>query len=155
MSAPVQSVPGLLPNSIFRKGATIEIKPGEMGLPANIKYTSTSDPFILELEKGPEYDWIDQECIEALLNNEFQLNSAIDRMGCRLNEGLPYSSQQELISSGIIPGTIQLTNSGQLIILLKDAQTTGGYPRIGILTDESLNKAGQLKPMDKIRFSIS
>lgn len=50
-------------------------------------------------------------------------------MGYRLKTYLNTEKEEkEMISSGIIPGTIQITGSGQPIILLKDAQTTGVIP---------------------------
>ena len=59
-----------------------------------------------------------------------------------------------IISSPVIPGTVQLTPSGQMIILHRDCQTTGGYPRILQLDEKSLNNLAQLRIGDKIKFEI-
>ena len=59
-----------------------------------------------------------------------------------------------IISSGVIPGTVQLTPSGQIIILHRDCQTTGGYPRILQLAEKSLNNLSQLRTGHKIKFQI-
>ena len=76
-------------------------------------------------------------------------------MGCRLTgktEG--YRETREIISSAAIPGTIQITNSGQPIILMNDAPTTGGYPRIANVISKDSDKLAQLKTGDKIKFIL-
>lgn len=76
-------------------------------------------------------------------------------MGYRLTtELISEEEREEMISSGIVPGTIQITGSGQPIILLNDAQTTGGYPRIANILSEDMDQLAQLKPGDEIWFSI-
>jgi antagonist of KipI len=76
-------------------------------------------------------------------------------MGYRLHpnilgiKGLP-----TLVSSGIVPGTVQVTPSGNIIILMADAQTTGGYPRIGNLPQGAIYQLAQAKPGDKICFEF-
>jgi allophanate hydrolase subunit 2 len=72
-------------------------------------------------------------------------------MGYRLtgNEALKGA---EILTSPVQPGTIQLTPSGQLIVLMKDGQTTGGYARILQLSETSLSKLAQKRPGDIIKF---
>ena len=67
----------------------------------------------------------------------------------KIEAGVP-----SIISSGVIPGTVQLTPSGQIIILHRDCQTTGGYPRIFQLDERSLNNLAQLRIGDKIKFEL-
>jgi antagonist of KipI len=76
-------------------------------------------------------------------------------MGYRLDFPLSnYNSPIEVISSGVVPGTIQVTNSGQLIVLMADAQTTGGYPRIANVLRVDQDKLAQLRPGKQIRFKL-
>ena len=63
-----------------------------------------------------------------------------------------YELPNEMMSSGVVPGTIQLTHEGQPIILLADAQTTGGYPRIAKVIDEDLDALAQFKPGDMLEL---
>jgi antagonist of KipI len=58
----------------------------------------------------------------------------------------------ELVSSGVSFGTMQLLPSGQLIVLMADHQTRGGYPRIGHVISAHLPKLAQLGPSDVIHF---
>ena len=77
-------------------------------------------------------------------------------MGLRLMERLPrYNPRTEVISSGIVPGTIQITNEGQPIILTADAQTSGGYPRIANVISDDFGHLAQLRPGDRIGFQLS
>jgi antagonist of KipI len=61
----------------------------------------------------------------------------------------------ELVSSGVSFGTIQLLPGGQLIVLMADHQTTGGYPRIGHVISAHLPKLAQLGPSDCIHFKLT
>jgi len=54
----------------------------------------------------------------------------------------------------MIPGTVQLTPSGRLIILMRDCGVTGGYPRILQLTEMAINRLAQKSTKDSIQFKI-
>ena len=74
-------------------------------------------------------------------------------MGYQL-KGNPLSLQQplELVSSAVSFGTVQLLPDGQLIVLMADHQTTGGYPRIAHVITAHLPKLAQLRPSESIQF---
>jgi antagonist of KipI len=74
-------------------------------------------------------------------------------MGYRL-EGLPIkrSVSDELLSTAVTQGTIQVTGNGEPVLLMADCQTTGGYPRIAQVAAVDLPFCGQLKPGDSIYF---
>jgi antagonist of KipI len=76
-------------------------------------------------------------------------------MGCLL-QGLPLqkTSHEELVSTGVTRGTIQLLPNGQLMILMADHQTTGGYPRIGHVISADLPLVAQTQPSKEINFSL-
>ncbi len=92
---------------------------------------------------------------DRLLSDSFVINSQSNRMGYRLN-GLPLSLSRpmELISSPVDYGTIQLLPDGNLIILMADHQTTGGYPRIASVIKADLPKLAQIMPGEKINFKM-
>jgi allophanate hydrolase subunit 2 len=60
----------------------------------------------------------------------------------------------EMLTSATLPGTIQITPSGKLIVLMKDGQTTGGYPRILQLSDKAISILAQKKYGDAISFKL-
>lgn len=105
---------------------------------------------------GPEWNWLDAASQEKFLSSPFYIMSNSDRMGFRLRgEKLDTKNKEELISSAVSFGTIQLLPGGQLIILMADSQTTGGYPRIGTVISSHLSYLAQLKPGEKINFSFT
>ena len=104
---------------------------------------------------GPEFELFDRHSIAYFFGRKHQLASESNRMGYRLLSYLPhFSPQSELISSGVVPGTIQITHSGQPIILMADAQTTGGYFRIANVVSEEMDRLAQLKPGEKVSFEL-
>jgi len=77
-------------------------------------------------------------------------------MGYRLaSEPLHSATKTELVSSAVNFGTIQLLPDGQLIILMADHQTTGGYPRLGNIISAQLAMLAQMKAGDKIQFKFT
>ena len=104
---------------------------------------------------GPEWDWFPAEQQEKFLNHRFKILPSSSSMGLRLSSFLDHPLEQSaMISSAVVPGVIQVTPSGQPILLMRDAQTTGGYPRIGVVRYEWLNEVAQLCPGDSIRFDL-
>jgi len=59
-----------------------------------------------------------------------------------------------MLTSATLPGTVQYTPSGKLLILMRDAQTTGGYPRILQLTNDATARLAQKKTGDRFRFRL-
>ena len=129
-----------------------------------IKVSKKSESQILKLDKlkfnlnrfmkvfkGPEYDLLSTNSKKKLFKNEFTINTN-NRMAYNLEETLQVDIKT-IISSPVLPGSVQLTPSGKIIILHRDCQTTGGYPRILQLDTNSLNNLSQLKSNDKIKFS--
>ena len=59
-----------------------------------------------------------------------------------------------IITSLVLPGTVQLTPAGNLIILMRDCQTTGGYPRVLQLTEHAINILSQKYVGKKVQFKL-
>jgi antagonist of KipI len=77
-------------------------------------------------------------------------------MGYQLKgESLLMSTNEEVVSSGVNFGTVQLLPGGQLIVLMADHQTTGGYPRVAHVITADHSKLAQMKPGDAIRFKFT
>lgn len=103
--------------------------------------------------KGPEFENLNERQINQLFKQEFTISKENNRMAYQLNE-LIANSLTEIITSLVMPGTIQLTSLGKLIILMRDCQTTGGYPRILQLSEHSINVLAQKKVGDAIKFKL-
>ncbi len=121
-------------------------------LTTNLRSLSSPTSAIL-VEKGPEFHLLSEENRSALMNTSFSISPRSNRMGFLLNESVSISLN-EIISSPVQPGTIQLTQAGQLIVLMRDAQTTGGYPRILQLSEESINQLAQFPLNSTFHFRL-
>ena len=83
----------------------------------------------------------------------FTVGTRSDRMGLRLEgEAFPRLPSGNLDSFPVIPGTVQVPPDGRPIVLLADAQTLGGYARLGHVISADLPRLGQLRPGDRLRF---
>lgn len=90
-----------------------------------------------------------------LLETKFTILPDSNRMGLRLNSNVKWPSDgKELVSAPVTPGTLQLPTGGQPILLGVDAQTIGGYPRLAHVISADLDRLGQLRPGEYIRFSL-
>ncbi len=104
-------------------------------------------------KKGPEFELLPLQQQKELLTKNFSVSKEHNRMGVRLEE-LIENNLQSILTSGVLPGTVQLTPSGKLIVLMRDCQITGGYPRVLQLTEDGINTLSQKSSGDKIRFSL-
>jgi len=103
---------------------------------------------------GAHEDSFDKKSIAAFLSLPFTVSVKSDRMGLRL-DGPPIKSLVggRMVSEGMPPGAIEITESGQPIILMPDGPTTGGYPVIACVASVDLPVLGQLRPRESIRFT--
>lgn len=105
---------------------------------------------------GHEWNWLDKDMKENFFDETFTISNSADRMGYRLNGNSLYTNNKsEIISSAVCFGTIQLLPDGQLIILMADHQTAGGYPRIAHIIGADLPKLSQIRPGEKIQFTMT
>lgn len=107
----------------------------------------------IEVYPGSEWGLLDIENQESLKSKEFTISNLKNRMAIQLIELLP-NSLAEMSTAPVFPGTVQVTSGGKLIVLMKDAQVTGGYPRILQVSEEGLAILAQTKPHQKIRFQF-
>lgn len=103
---------------------------------------------------GNEWDWLTENSTKKFTGNKYHISNNSNRMGYRLKgNALRVKEDRQLISSGVTFGTIQLLPDGQLIVLMADHQTTGGYPRIAHVISADLPLLAQSNAGDEIRFS--
>jgi antagonist of KipI len=104
---------------------------------------------------GAEFEVLSAASEETLLKGAFIVSNLSNRMGFRLHgEPLHLIQKVELLSSAVNYGTIQLLPDGQMIILMADHQTTGGYPRIAHVVTRDLPLVAQLGANDGIGFHL-
>lgn len=104
--------------------------------------------------KGPEYDLLNQHQKKQLLNQLFTISNDNNRMGYRLNEKIE-NNLLSILTAAVLPGTVQLTPSGKIIVLMKDCQVTGGYPRVLQLSETSISILSQKTTRDNLQFVLN
>lgn len=108
----------------------------------------------LQVFPGPEFEMLSEAQKNQLLQGEFTISKNNNRMAYQLNELLP-NSLDDIITSMVLPGTVQLTPKGNLIILMRDCQTTGGYPRVLQLSEDAINVLAQKFVGQSIQFNLT
>ena len=100
-----------------------------------------------------EYECYTPKSREAFWQQEWKITPHSDRYGFRLSgEALQASAPLEMRSHGIVPGVIQVPPDGQPIVQMRDAQPTGGYPKIGTVIEADLWRLGQAPIGSRVRF---
>ena len=108
----------------------------------------------IECYKGPEYSKLTTQNKQKLLSTQFSISNNHNRMGYVLDQKIK-NTIKPIITSHVMPGTVQLTPGGDIIILMRDSQTTGGYPRILQLTNKGIDFVAQKRTGSLINFSIN
>ncbi|GAB2464722.1 KipI antagonist [Hymenobacter qilianensis] len=104
---------------------------------------------------GPEYSLFSTDCQQNFWAQEYTVTLASNRMGYRLRgdgTALALMQPEEMLSSAVSFGTVQVPAEGNPIVLLADHQTTGGYPRIAQVVTADFSLLAQVPPGGKIRF---
>jgi antagonist of KipI len=104
---------------------------------------------------GAEFEFLTALSEQNFLKQNFTISNESNRMGFRLHgEPLYLLDRIELVSSAVNFGTIQLLPDGQMIVLMADHQTSGGYPRIAHVVSTDLPILAQLGANDKVGFEL-
>lgn len=112
------------------------------------------DRKLIRVVPAHEFTWFDSRSIIDFLSAPFTVGLNSNRMGYHLEGNkIDRLIKDELLSTAVCPGTIQVIGSGNLVLLMADCQTTGGYPRIAKVAAVDLPLCGQLKPGDQIHFT--
>jgi len=91
--------------------------------------------------------------IDKFFSSTYNITNEFNRMGCKLDGKKIVCDIDGIISEGIAFGAIQIPKDGKPIILLKDRQTIGGYPKIGSVLSIDCFRLSQCKPLQKVKFT--
>jgi len=149
---------GVTSTSVFKKGDVLtfnksqepEARPNNALLKMN---GATKEFKKIIVFKGPEFGSLSKRMQEELFNGEITVSSISNRMAYVLDHSYSFKAK-EILTAAVQPGTVQLTPSGKLIVLMRDAQTTGGYARILQLTENSMNILAQRRPGESVCFQL-
>lgn len=108
---------------------------------------------VLDIVPGPRDDWFEAAALESLCSQDWAVTPRSNRVGMRLaGEPLRRSRDGELPSEGTMAGALQIPPDGQPVLFLADHPITGGYPVIGVVVDQQLDRAAQIPIGGSIRF---
>ncbi len=115
---------------------------------------STAPTGPIRLVPGPQHDHFAAEALELLSGSPFVVRPDSDRMAYRL-DGPPllHEGDANIVSDGVLAGSIQVPGDGIATILLRDCQTTGGYPKIATVISADLGRLAQVAPGGLVRFA--
>lgn len=114
-----------------------------------------SDEITVRVLLGPQDDYFTDHGIKTFLNSTYTVTNESDRMGCKLSgEKIEYKNTVDIISDGIVFGSIQIPRTGNPIIMLADRQTTGGYAKIATVISVDLPLLAQARPGTKVHFEL-
>ncbi len=123
-------------------------------LNANVKYNNEIiKDLAIDVYKGPEFHKLSANKQKQLLSTTFSVSKLNNRMAYQLEPKIENTLEQ-ILTAPVLPGTIQLTPSGQLIVLMRDCQTTGGYPRVLQLTEKAINILSQKTTGNTLKISL-
>jgi len=124
------------------------VKPRSLAEPI-LRFASAGTPVTLRCLPGPQADWFD---LRQFFDQPFTVSPASNRMGLRLHGQALTRPACELVSEPVCPGTVQVVNDGQCIVLGVDGQTIGGYPKVAQVIAADLDLLGQLRPGQALTF---
>lgn len=150
-----------LPDAVWQAGQTLNTRELSVKPWPNAVLPPLEASALLTVFPGPEYSWLDKDSGGALVGSPLQVVDPSNRIGLRTQVGpaasppaLKASHKSEMTSSGVQPGTVQLTPEGQAIIVMRDGQTIGGYPRVFQCTHQATNHLAQLTVGDTFTFKL-
>ena len=118
----------------------------------SVDSTHFSDDTI-EVFPGPEFNLLPKKLQKKIVASTLKVGPQSNRMAYVMG-GMEAFSAKEIITAPVQPGTVQLTPSGKCVVLMRDAQTTGGYARILQLTEQAICKLAQKRAGDTVQIRL-
>ncbi len=112
------------------------------------------EPLTLRLLASYQFENFTEQQRQTLFGQTYKIGKASDRTGCRLEGNPIMATPTTMISEGMAYGSVEITTAGLPIILLKDAPTIGGYPKIGTVFSLDLAKLAQRQPGSEVSFEM-
>ena len=147
----------LLASAVWQAKDVLETRSGGVIPWPAMVLPPTPSTSMIRAYRGPEYDRLEPSAVAQLIGRPITVVAPSNRIGLRTDTALSLTHSahpKEMVSSGVQPGTVQVTHDGQAIILLADAQTIGGYPRVLQCASCSIDDLAQLRVGDQFSFTL-
>lgn len=139
---------------LLRAGDVVNLVDGSWPVPSDAVHVQ---PFAgpIRVIWGLHADLFDAPLRDRFVTTPFVVSARLDRMGVRLDDPdgvFADTASLSLASDAIVPGDIQILGDGTPIVLMRDHQPTGGYPRIATVVTADLDRFAQLRPGSPVAF---
>ncbi len=145
---------GGLDGRILRAGDQLKLTPG--GTPQNPKLSSAAAAGPIRVTWGLHAEQFSNVVRQRFVEEAFVISSRMDRMGVQLKDsGGVFAGVASLllVSDPIVPGDVQILGDGSPIVLMRDHQPTGGYPRIATVISADFDRFAQMRAGTQLRFA--
>ncbi|HEV7718343.1 MAG TPA: biotin-dependent carboxyltransferase family protein [Arsenicitalea sp.] len=139
----------------LKAGDELSLDPEASGVPPREPVPAQRGSGPIRFVWGLHADLFDSEQRQNFTHGAFSVSTRLDRMGVRLEDKSGVFADAHilsLISDAIVPGDIQILGDGTPIVLMRDHQPTGGYPRVGTIISADLDRFAQLRPGEELTF---
>ena len=138
----------------LKKNQTIEFKKNTKSILTNyLIFNFKKSNNIIRVIKGPQMHYFMNKEIKKFFNLDFKISNIADRMGIRLIGNKIHSiKSHNILSEGIIKGSVQVPGDKNPIILMADHPTIGGYPKIATVILTDIAKIAQIRTGKEIKF---
>lgn len=139
------------------QGLCLDDETGKWLSRSSTPYRIMGDKCIVMLRTvpGPQQEAFTKEGIRTFERSIYTLTADSNRMACKLaGPGIETVDGSDIISDGIVEGSVQVASDGMPIVMLADHQTTGGYAKIGTVISTDIPALAQLKPGDQVAFKL-
>jgi biotin-dependent carboxylase-like uncharacterized protein len=110
---------------------------------------------VLPVMAGPQADWF-EDGLTALSRGDYTVTPATNRVALRLDgRAIVRHERRELPSAGLVPGAVQVPPDGQPVVFGVDQPVTGGYPVLAVVRSGALDRLGQVRPGEHVRFVVT
>ncbi len=107
----------------------------------------------LRVVRGPQDSHFSEGEWTRFLEVEWRVHPRSDRMGIRLDgPALRHRASADIVSDAVLPGVVQVPGDGRPLVLMRDCQTTGGYPKIACVIAADLDRLAQSRAGDALRL---
>ncbi len=153
LSFHLRSQLGGLKGSALKAGDHLPCTDAGSRMPMHLPVAILEEAGPIRVILGPQDDYFTEAAIDTFLNAEFTISPQADRMGFQLSgPQVEHAKGFNIVSDGIVDGHIQVPGSGLPIVLMRDRQTAGGYPKIATIISTDLARFAQLRPGSPVRF---
>lgn len=117
------------------------------------RYYGEEGLVLLRAVAGPQDEAFTNGGLKTFIRTPYRLSRDCDRMGCRLEgPAIELKKNADIISDGIVEGSVQVSASGLPMVMMADHQTTGGYAKIATVISADIPSLAQLRPGEQVAF---